>query len=91
MVHCHAYLHFEFYQPGMGNMGKQMSPLYFLKLKKGGLAAMVGDGLQAGLAVGCILTSVLWALSHAAAAYEPPDCLPHYCRRWGWRGAARAW
>ena len=41
-VHCHAYLHWECYQPGLENMSKPVSPLYFLKLKKGGLAAMVG-------------------------------------------------
>ena len=51
------YLHWEFYQPGMENMGKQMSPLHFLKLKKGGLAAMLGGSVMAwpGLAVGCTL------------------------------------
>jgi hypothetical protein len=73
------YLHWEFYQPGMENMGKQMSPLHFLKLKKGVLAAILGGSVMAwpglawpGLAWlwGALYCSVLWALSPAAAAWQ---------------------
>lgn len=42
VVHCHVYLHWEYYQPGWASMRSPMSPLYSLKLKKGGAVAQVG-------------------------------------------------
>lgn len=41
VVHCHVHPHWEYYQPGMESMLKPMSPQYFLKLKKGGVVALV--------------------------------------------------
>lgn len=43
VVHAHVYLHREYYQPGLQSMVKPMSPQYFLKLKKGGLVALVSE------------------------------------------------
>ncbi|PSC68601.1 hypothetical protein C2E20_7774 [Micractinium conductrix] len=46
-VHAHVFLHWEYYQPGFENMRKPMSPVYWLKLKKGAVVARA-MGLDAG-------------------------------------------
>ena len=43
-VHAHVFLHWEYYQPGFENMRKPMSPVYWLKLKKGAVVARVRAG-----------------------------------------------
>lgn len=45
MVQCHVHPKWEYYEPGMEAAAKPMSPHYLLKLKKGGVAALVGDSL----------------------------------------------
>mgnify|MGYP001811110207 CR=1 FL=1 len=44
IVHAHVFLHWEYYQPGFENMRKPMSPMYWLKLKKGAVVARVRAG-----------------------------------------------
>lgn len=43
MVQCHVHPKWEYYEPGMEAAAKPMSPHYLLKLKKGGVAALVGE------------------------------------------------
>lgn len=42
MVQCNCHPKWEYYAPGMEAAGKPMSPHYLLKLKKGGVLALVG-------------------------------------------------
>ncbi len=45
VVQCHVHPKWEYYEPGMEAAAKPMSPHYLLKLKKGGVVALVGDSL----------------------------------------------
>lgn len=44
VVHCHCHPKWEYYAPGMESMQQPMSPHYLLKLKKGGVLALVRGG-----------------------------------------------
>ena len=99
MVQCHCHPKWEYYAPGMEAAGKPMSPHYLLKLKKGGVLALVGIEAELDASGDATISTLAVALQlgtgdrTAARLYmirDPPasSSLPRQC---AWRAAATAW